>query len=182
METPADKLRKAPARDSARIIADARAGSTDALAALYRDHADALMAVAHRLLMSVPDAEDVVHDVFVGLPEALRRYEERGSFAAWLKRITVRVALSRIRSEQRSVELEHADGIAAAPRDVVGNIALADAVAALSPSLRVVLVLREIEGFTHAEISTMLGISTAASEVRLHRALRALRTMLKEDR
>jgi hypothetical protein len=30
-----------------------------------------------------------VHDVFVGLPDALRRYEERGSLAAWLKRVTV---------------------------------------------------------------------------------------------
>ena len=100
-----------PARDPAAVIAEARAGSNDALASIYHDHANALLAVAYRLLLSQADAEDVVHDVFVGLPEALRRYEERGSFGAWLKRITVRVALSRIRTAQREVGLDQADTV-----------------------------------------------------------------------
>lgn len=170
------------ARGPASVIAGARAGSADALAVLYREHAGALLAVAYRILMSQADAEDVVHDVFVGLPEALRRYEERGNFAAWLKRVAVRIALSRMRAGQREVSIEHAHDMPAPVRDIATQITLADAVRSLSPSLRAVLVLKEIEGFTHAEIAAMLGVSTAASEVRLHRALRALRALLKEDR
>ena len=50
----------------------------------------ALLALARRLAGSAADAEDVVHDVFLGLPEALRRYEERGSLESWLKRVTAR--------------------------------------------------------------------------------------------
>jgi RNA polymerase sigma-70 factor (ECF subfamily) len=182
METPARQLNAAANASHDAVIAQARDGSGDALATLYREHADAMMAVAFRLLMSRPDAEDVVHDVFVGLPEALRKYEERGNFASWIRRVTVRVALSRLRAERRMTDIDHAAEAQAPVRDVVTNVALRDAIASLSPALRAVLVLREIEGFSHTDIAAMLGISTAASEVRLHRALRALRTILRDDR
>ena len=159
-----------------------RLGDADALdriEELYRRHAGALMAVAYRLLMSRADAEDVVHDLFVGLPEALRKYEERGSMEGWLKRIVVRLALSRIRA-RRDVPLDAAE-LTVQPGDPVGRVAIQRALADLSPSLRAVLVLKEIEGFSHAEIGAMLGISVGASEVRLHRALRQLRASLGED-
>lgn len=153
-------------------------GNADAIGILYDRHARPLLAIAYRLLQSREDAEDVVHDVFVGLPEALRRYEERGALAAWLKQITARVALARLRSmtarEQALDERHHAPR-ATAPEDV---ITLETAVRALPPSLRAVLVLKEIEGFSHAEIARMLDISVGASQVRLHRALRLLRAAL----
>jgi RNA polymerase sigma-70 factor (ECF subfamily) len=60
------------------LIAEARTGSPDALAGLYLEHGAALFRLAYRLVGTREDAEDVVHDVFVGLPEALQRYEERG--------------------------------------------------------------------------------------------------------
>lgn len=83
----------------------ARAGSPDALAGLYRLHGAALYRLAYRLTGTREDAEDVVHDVFVGLPEALVRYEERGNFTAWLKRMTARVALIRLRRRKRRREV-----------------------------------------------------------------------------
>src|SRR2546426_4641742 len=86
-------------------IDGARRGDPEALASLYRTHGAVLFRLAYRLVGAREDAEDVVHDVFVGLPEALRRYEERGSFAAWLKRVTARVALMRLRSGKRRREV-----------------------------------------------------------------------------
>ena len=170
------------ASDLASIVSAARTGDPAALAVLYRQFADAAMAVAYRLLLSRADAEDVVHDLFLGLPEALRKYDERGALGAWLKRVTVRLALSRLRSpSRREVALREAGGIANPSSDPAGRIALTDALAALPASLRAVLVLKEIEGFSHAEIAGMLGISTGASEVRLHRALRSLRRALSEE-
>jgi RNA polymerase sigma-70 factor (ECF subfamily) len=56
-------------------LAALRAGNPDAITACYREHADALLTLALRLTGERADAEDVVQDVFVGLPEALRRYE-----------------------------------------------------------------------------------------------------------
>lgn len=164
-------------RDDTELVRATRAGDMNALAELYRRFAPALMGVAYRLLQSKEAAEDVLHDVFVGLPEAIRKYDERGKLAAWLKQITARVALSVIRHEEtaarhdRSMRLE-------ADSDVHTKMTLDSAVASLPASLRTVLVLKEIEGFSHAEIAGMLGISKGASEVRLHRALAALRVIV----
>lgn len=159
------------------LVRATRAGDMNALAELYRRFAPALMAVAYRLLQSREDAEDVLHDVFVGLPEAMRKYDERGKLGAWLKRVTARVALSLIRREETASRLTPA---AAPPsvEDVHTSLTLNSAVGALPATLRTVLVLKEIEGFSHTEIAEMLGISRGASEVRLHRALVALRDIV----
>ena len=157
-----------------------RLSDLDTIAELYRRHAGALLAVAYRLLLSRADAEDVVHDLFVGLPEALRKYEERGRMESWLKRIVVRLALSRLRA-RRPVAADAA-GVAVVPADPVNRVAVQRALAELPPALRAVLVLKDVEGFSHAEIASLLGISVAASEVRRHRALRRLRTLLAEER
>ena len=170
-----------PERTHAELIPAARRGDSDALGALYDRHARTLLATAYRLLQSRADAEDVVHDVFVGLPELLRKYEERGAFAAWLKTVTARVALARIRetTQHTPVPLDSPGQLAVAPRDIEGALSLEAALRTLTPALRAVLVLKEIEGFSHAEVARMLDISVGASEVRLHRAVVALRAMLR---
>src|SRR5881628_1217079 len=163
----------------ASLIAEARAGSPDALSALYLEHGAALFRLAYRLVGGREDAEDVVHDVFVGLPEALRRYEERGSFGGWLKRVTARVALMKLRSgkRRREVTLDNAVGQAGPPA-ISDRDGLQAAVNTLPDQLRAVLVLKEIEGYAHAEIAELLGISEGASRVRLTRALKMLREEL----
>jgi RNA polymerase sigma-70 factor (ECF subfamily) len=169
------------ALDDRDLITAARGGRSDALGALYDCFARELLATAYRLLQSKEDAEDVVHDVFVGLPELLRKYEERGQFAAWLKKVTARVALARIREATRTEPVEAMQLHRTEPRDIESVISLEAAFRKLTPGLRAVLVLREIEGFSHAEIAQMLDISVGASEVRLHRAIQALRAMLTGD-
>src|SRR5882724_3722332 len=125
----------------ASLITEARAGSPDALSALYLEHGAALFRLAYRLVGAREDAEDVVHDVFVGLPGALRRYEERGSFAAWLKRVTARVALMRLRSgkRRRGVALDIA-AVQVRPPSASGGDGRVSAVAARPDHLRAVLV------------------------------------------
>jgi len=173
-----------PPHTSHDLVARARDGSAEALAALYTRYAPALMGVAYRLTGSAADAEDVLHDVFLGLPEALRHYDERGALESWLKRVAARVALSRVRARQRrrEVAIDAAPDDAAlgtpAERGVDDLAALRRALDRLPETLRTVFVLREVEGYTHAEIAAMLAISPRASEVRLHRALRALRAQL----
>ncbi len=167
------------APSDASLVADAARGRADAIAGLYARHAKNLLAVAYRLLQRREDAEDVVHDVFVGLPEALRRYEERGSLGAWLRTITARTALMRLRERGARAHVALNERALATPTATSdAALTLDHALRTLSPALRAVLVLKEIEGFSHAEIAELLHISVGASEVRLHRALRALRTAL----
>lgn len=87
--------------DDARLVARVRAGEPAALGELYSRYARPLFGLAQRLMGPEQDAEDVLHDVFLGLPVALRQYEEQGSLDAWLKRVTARVALNRLRSHRR---------------------------------------------------------------------------------
>lgn len=166
-------------------IADARGGDPAALAGLYAQHAGVLTAVAARILGSRADAEDVIQDLFVGLPEALARYEERGQLGAWLRRLVVRLALGRLRTERRRGEEPLDAGVDPAPRTdrltadaLVDRVALERAVATLPEPLRLVFLLREVEGYAHDEIAALLGISRGASEVRLFRAVRRLRALL----
>jgi RNA polymerase sigma-70 factor (ECF subfamily) len=166
----------------ARLVTDAARGSRDALAALYSRYARQLLAVAYRLLQTRHDAEDVVHDVFVGLPEALRRYEERGSLGPWLRTITARVALMRLREQSARPLVGLDEGNLRARANAPDTaLTIEQALRTLSPNLRAVLVLKEVEGFTHAEIAAMLDISVGASEVRLHRALAAMRAQLLDN-
>lgn len=165
--------------DPAALAEQARAGSSGALGGLYRLFGQALFRLAYRLTGSREDSEDVVHDVFVGLPEALERYEERGRLDAWLRRLTARVALMKLRAGRRraALRLDDHEG-PAEPGPEPETAELQGAVDALPIPLRSVLVLKEIEGYSHSEIAEMLGISVITSRVRLLRARARLRQML----
>lgn len=157
--------------DDAMLIAAVRGGSAQALAELYARHAPAVFTAALRLLGSREDAEDVLQDVFLGLPDALARYEERGAFGAWIRRVAVRTSLMALRRRGRKGHepLASADAVGEAPPELERSIA------ALPDALRVVFVLREVEGYSHAEIAELLGITRTASALRLHRAWKLVR-------
>lgn len=113
------------------LVGQVAAGNPDGLAALYRLHGAALFRLARRLTASVEDAEDVLHDLFVGLPESIHKYEGRGTLIGWLKRVLVRLALMRLRAERRRREVTLHEGVAEAPS---------------TRAARAVLVLRRTEG------------------------------------
>lgn len=163
-------------------IARARTGSADALGSLFSEHADGLLRLAFRLTASGADAEDIVQDVFVGLPEPLRHYDERGAFNAWLKRITVRHALMRMRSATRRAHtsLDDAPQLRANTPDLDARMSIDRALEQLTPNLRSVFVLHEVEGYSHVEIGALLGIRPGTSEVRLFRARTILRASLDD--
>lgn len=167
--------------ESTDLIESAVAGSIDALGELYRRHADAVFATAYRITGSRTEAEDVLQDVFVGLPRALDRYREQGQFGAWLNRLSVRTALMRRRARQRKREepLESVSPRAQTGIDPVDRMEAEAAVARLPESLRLVFVLKEIEGYSHDEIATLLGITSNASGARLSRAWARLRKELR---
>jgi RNA polymerase sigma-70 factor (ECF subfamily) len=167
-----------PSTDGELLAAAARA-RPEAVGELYRRHGDGVYALALRITGSADDADDVLQDVFVGLPRALQSYTERGRFSAWLRRVTVRVALSRLRAAKRKrqapLEVGSSASVADAGAHPVDRITLERAIARLPEKQRVVFVLREIEGYPHGEIADLLGITEGASMVRLSRAWSALR-------
>jgi RNA polymerase sigma-70 factor (ECF subfamily) len=161
-------------------------GETDALREVYERFSGDVYRIALRLTGSSADAYDVTHDVFLGLPEAMRRYDSTRPFPPWLRGVAVRTAQMRLRSAKRRLEvsLDVRPHLASRPGGdaVVDRITLEKALEGLSPDLRVVLVLREIEGMPYQEIADLLGIKKSATAVRLHRARRQLHDILRGRR
>ncbi|MGB5301636.1 MAG: sigma-70 family RNA polymerase sigma factor [Gemmatimonadota bacterium] len=161
-------------------------GDADALREVYERYADDVYRIALRLTASSADAYDVTHDVFVGLPEAMQRYDPNRPFGAWLRGVTVRTAQMRLRSVRRRREVALPNVLRMAVRSeqdaVVDRLTLEKALDELSPDLRSVVVLRELEGLPYQEIADLLGITKSAAAVRLHRARRRLREILRDNR
>lgn len=182
MQEPVD----APFPDDEALAAELSRRSRAALREAYRRYAGAVFGVAHRLTGSPTEAEEVLQDLFVGLPESARSYEGRGSFEGWVTRIAARMALNRNRDRDRRREdpldaAGRARGPTAGCRAAkIGDwVALERALGELSPALREVFVLKEVEGYAHREIAEILDIRVGASKVRLCRAKKRLRELLR---
>jgi RNA polymerase sigma-70 factor (ECF subfamily) len=170
---------------SRKRIERARGGDRDALGELFLEYGDEVYRSALRLTGSPADAEDVTQDVFVRLPRALVGFIGTSEmFGAWIRRVAVRQALMHLRSGRRRREVT-VDGVAnlfAATDDAVARLTIDAALARLSDEHRVVFLLKEVEGYGHREIAELLDITVANSEVRLHRARRELRELLRGSR
>jgi RNA polymerase sigma-70 factor (ECF subfamily) len=161
------------------------AGDTAALGELFVEYADLVYRSALRLTASAADAEDVTQEVFVRLRGALRGFTgSAANFSAWIRRVAVRQALMHLRTgrRRREVDVDTVASLLARPDDALERLTIAAALARLSSEHRTVFLLKEVEGYDHAEISELLGISVANSEVRLHRARRQLRELLRGSR
>lgn len=169
----------------AELVERARRGLPEALGELYERHATGLLRLATRITGSAFDAEDVIHDLFVGLPELLRRYEHRERLDAWLRGVVVRMSLGQLRRDRRREHViapaGHALRAGHASTDPWGAVDLERALDKLSEGERAVFVLRQLEGCSHDEIAALLHITSGASRARHLRALRRLRRLLEPE-
>lgn len=176
---------KLPAVDDKVLIRQTRSGSMEALGDLYGRYAERVYRMALRILGSPAEAEDVLQDVFVGLPSALRRFDEEHDLGPWLTRVAARVALSRVRSTGRRDQREQSYASELSPDtpsvQVDRRLLLERALEEVPELLRPVLLLKEVEGYSHDEIADLLSITPGASAVRLHRALKILRQALRRS-
>ena len=177
------------AKLDAALLRAAAGGDRDALGRLYDRFAGDLIAVAHRLLGSTREAEDVVHDVFLEAWHRARHYDpERGSVRTWLMLRLRSRSLDRLRARRRSdhVTLDEATDLDTAARDADANSfagdhdRLAGALARLPLDQRRVLELGYFAGRTCAEIAITLEVPIGTVKSRMSRAIAQLRTQLQE--
>jgi RNA polymerase sigma-70 factor (ECF subfamily) len=156
-----------------------------ALGELFSQFGSTVFQAAYRLTGNRADAEDVTQEVFLRLPTVLGGFTGTvGSFPAWIRRIAVRQALMHLRSgrRRREVDVDAIGNLFARPDGATERMTIDAALERLSPEHRTVFLLKEVEGYDHTEIAELLGITTANSEVRLHRARHQLRELLKASR
>lgn len=160
-------------------------GDASALEQIVAEFGDLVFGTIHRLTTNAADAEDATQEVFIRLPLVVSGFAGTvEQFPGWLRRIAVRAALMRMRSGRRrnEVSAEAIVALISRPDDVLARLSIESALARLSAEHRTVFLLKEVEGYDHAEIAELLDISVANSEVRLHRARRQLRELLRDSR
>jgi RNA polymerase sigma-70 factor (ECF subfamily) len=123
-------------------------------------------------------AEDAVQEAWVRAIASLAEWRGDAPFAAWVRGIVVHVALDALRRDRRLVP-ELNESVEECQPDEWFD--LESAIAALPAGYRAVLVLHDIEGFTHEEIGERLGITSGTSKGQLFKARRAVRAWLTRD-
>jgi len=159
-----------------------RDGDEHAFRMLYGRHTPALYQFVLRLLGGHEhDAEDVTQETWMRAVEALSDFRWEASLRSWLTGIALNVCRNRFRKKDRHwVTLEPAHEPAADPPADVELLDLEAAIAALPDGYRTVLVLHDVQGFTHEEIAQRLEISANTSKSQVFRARRALRAALTD--
>ena len=172
-------------RASRQLIATAAVGDASALAKLYDEHAEPLYELALRLTESPPDSRDIVHDIFVGLPDALKTFSDEGRFDAWLRQLTARTALALLRHQRsrREVALDKLNDLLhlSPTPPVVDWVSMERAVSELPERFRLVVVLKEVEGYSHKEVAALLGIRPDTSMRYLCTARKMLYEMMEDS-
>jgi RNA polymerase sigma-70 factor (ECF subfamily) len=167
-------------------VSRARAGDAAAQEAIYRAFQKPVRTLARRLVPRPSQAEDLAHDVFVEVLQSLAQYDGRGSFAGWIRTITVRKCLMHQRSPWHR-GLRWIEGLAPADAEPADagrgseSLDLERALAQLGDTARAVVWLHDVEGYTHAEIGALLGGTASLSKSQLARAHARLRELLEAD-
>ena len=170
-----------------RLIARCLRGERPAQRALYERLLPTLSLVAKRYLQRPDDVKDVLQETFISIFKHLGQYDAgRAAFLTWATRITINACLRQNRrcpAARESELLEERDAPAVAPSGLT-NLTNAELIAFLRrmpPDFYAVFSLHVIDGFTHAEIATSLGIDPALSRQRLTRARAWLRRHLPPE-
>jgi RNA polymerase sigma-70 factor (ECF subfamily) len=162
-------------------------GDAQALAALYRQHHEAIRAFARRLIGNASLAEDVVHDVFLSAPAAFRGYRGDSQVRTFLLSIAVNKARHQVRAATRLRRaLERLGSERPPPPDVPDEASerrelceeLQRALDALPVEQRVVVILCAVEERTAAEASEIVGAPENTVRTRLFHARRKLRELM----
>ena len=155
----------------------ARRGDMDACAAIYRRFGTACFNLALRILGERAAAEDVVQEVFLKMINTLPGFRGDAPFGVWLKRMTANATIDALRAGQRFADEDPEIVFASLASQAADADARVDAwslLMRLPPRARAVLVLHELEGYTHKELSELFGQSESYSKSILARALKKL--------
>lgn len=172
------------------LLTAARAGDAVALEKLLERHQAQVYRFGLKMCRDPEDARDVLQETLLTMARGVRDFRGASSISTWLFTIARSFCIKKRRRgkfapEERSLDTEVspeaarlADPARGADEELAGKQienAIEQAIFALDPMYREVLVLRDVEGLTANEVAEVLGISTQAVKSRLHRARLSVR-------
>jgi len=193
--TPA-AVRPSPARpsgvpDDRELVRRAQADDKEAFEELVRRHQHRVFAVAGGILRRREDVEDIAQQVFVKAYFSLKRFDQRAAFSTWLYKITVNECWDLLRkkkvrpllyesdlSEEQARQFDSPEKLASFQPDTSETLEAREYVDGLLAGIderdRMMLILKEVEGFAVEEIAEMLDLNANTVKVRLFRARRRI--------
>lgn len=183
--------------DEEKLLAQAKKGNERAFEGLVRLYEVRVFSYANSLVGNRQDAEEVTQDVFVKVWRSLPQFRGACSFSSWIMRITRNTATDRLRTRQEQPQplfAENEDGeLFALPlvdEDPEHNPPAAwdreeriqtvrRAIAALPPEQREILILRDLNGYSYAQLAEMLSLEDGTVRSRLNRARQNLKKILE---
>ncbi len=188
--------RPAKAADDRELVRWAQAEDKQAFAELIRRHQHRVFAVAGGILRRREDVEDIAQQVFIKAYFSLKRFDQRAAFSTWLYKITVNECWDLLRkkkvrplvyeadlSEEQARRIITSEEEGAGP-DISERLEARQRVERLLEGLderdRLMLILKEVEGFSIEEIGKVLDLNANTVKVRLFRARRRVVSQAKK--
>lgn len=172
--------------DDRELIAQVLAGDPGAERMLYDAHVDRVFRLVYRMAGDMDQARDYVQETFIKAFGKLAEFRGESALGTWIGSIAISVALNGLRKVKRFRErefgLEDAPEVGAMPvrADPDLKARLHQAIDELPEGYKAVFVMHDVEGYTHEEIGTMLGIQSGTSKAQLFRARARLRQSLAD--
>lgn len=188
--------------DDHTLVEAAKSGDRRAFQLLFERYERKVYAVAYGFLRNQEDALDVVQDAFIKVFRYLPNFEGQSSFYTWLYRITANLCIDYLRRNTRKKDVEFDDKLRhdgdpesspvdALPASVLGSpgeavenkeilAAVEDSLKYLSDKHRAVIVMRELQGLSYADMAKAMNCSKGTIMSRLFHARRNMQKLLRE--
>jgi len=154
----------------------------EAFRMLYARHTAPVYGLLCRLAGRNAEATDLMQETWLRAVRHLSLFRGQSAFRTWLTGIALNCYREWRRRQARAAVLDDADARPVRGRAAADEAtAVAQVLAVLAPEHREVIVLHDVEGFTHEEIAAALEIEPGTSKSRLSRARRAFRQRWNED-
>ncbi len=177
--------------DDRELVRRAQTGDREAFEELVRRNQHRVFAVAGGILRRREDVEDIAQQVFVKAYFSLKRFDQRAAFSTWLHKITVNECWDLLRkkkvrpllyesdlSEEQAQQFGGAEKLQSRAQDISDKLEAQQRVdrllQGLDPRDRMMLILKEVEGFAIEEIAEILNLNANTVKVRLFRARRRI--------
>lgn len=167
------------------LIQKCLAGDRAAQKKLYDTYASIMYGLCVRYSSSKEEAMDILQEGFVKVYSKMGQFGFNGSFEGWMKRIFINSALEYYRVNKNHMYHHDVEAAESNPHhdytvERMSKKEILEAINTLAPGYRAVLNLFVIEGYSHAEISELLGISEGTSKSQLNRARAQLHVLLSK--
>ncbi len=154
---------------------------------LYTIYKNKLFPVCLKYCRTHAEAEDHLHDTFIIIFETIKKYNKKGSFEGWMKRIAINKAIDNYKKNKeygldKTTEEKLSDDTNLENDDLPPSWeALIALIQSLPNQYRIVFNLYEIEEYSHKQIATLLNISENTSKSNLHRAKAILKSKITKS-